>query len=146
MDDLQKVLKSKAMRKSMDGLPVWWCPWIHDIALLAHASKRGLFSIIKDRESESGKDSGPIFSRDTIKQHIRSTFFASDETVPRSIMAASSADETAEWIERYANEFPSLNVIERRLAFLCAKATERLDSNARFDNLPMYDHGGWPRD
>lgn len=143
---LREILHSQIMRKSMDGLPIWWCPWIHDTALLVHASTRGLFSVLKDRESElSDSDAGSIFSQEAIKQHIESTFFENEETVPQSIMDASSADDTAAWVERYANEFPSLNTIERRLAFLCAKATEKWDDCSRFENLPMYDHGGWPR-
>lgn len=141
---LEEILHSPTMRKSMDGLPIWWCPWIHDTALLAHASTRGLFSILKDLESESGCEAGPIFSREAIQQHIKFSFFA-DESIARSMKGASSPDDTVSWIESYADEFPSLNVIERRLAFLCAKATEDLENESRFENLPMYDHGGWPR-
>jgi len=145
MNNLHDLLNSQAMRKSMDGLPVWWCPWIHDTALLIHSSTRGLFSILKDRESK--ESDCHIFSRNSIKQHINSTFFVEDEEIiRRTVTSASTADETAAWIERYANEFPSLNVIERRLAFLCSKMTEKVvDSDSRFENLPMYDHGGWPR-
>lgn len=141
---LKEILHSQTMRKSMDGLPIWWCPWIHDAALLAHASTRGLFSVLKDLESGSESETCPIFSREAIRQHIRSTFF-SDKTIPQSIMGACSPDDSTAWIEIHASEFPSLNVIERRLAFLCAKATEGLENKSRFDNLPMYDHGGWPR-
>lgn len=139
---LREILHSRTMRKSMSGLPVWWCPWIHDAALLTHASTRGLFSILNDIDSES--KAGPIFSRTAILQHIRSSLFA-DASTARSIQGASSPDESSAWIESYANEFPSLNAIERRLAFLCAKLTEDLENESRFDNLPMYDHGGWPR-
>ena len=146
-NNMQEILNSQTMRKSMDGLPVWWCPWIHDTALIVSASTRGLFSILKDRESKLDSDTGPIFSRDTIKQHIKSTFFGEGkERIPQVIIGASGEDETAAWIERYANEFPSLNVIERRLAFLCSKVTEKVvDNDSRFENLPMHDHGGWPR-
>lgn len=145
-DELQEILRSKSMRKSMNGLPVWWCPWVHDMALLAHASKRGLFSIVKDRESDLGSsDVVSIFSQRRIREHIKSTFFETNEKVPQSITNASSPEDTDAWIQRYANEFPSLNVMERRLCFLCAKATEKLNDRSRFDNLPIYDHGGWPR-
>ena len=128
----------------MDGLPIWWCPWIHDTALLINASTRGLFSILKDLEAESDRKEVFVFSREAIKQHIKRTFFT-DETIPRLIKDTSSVDDTNSWIENYTNEFPSLNVIERRLVFLCAKATEDLEGGYHFDNLPMYDHGGWPR-
>ena len=141
---LKDILHSRTMRKSMDGLPIWWCPWIHDTALLINASTRGLFSILKDLEAESDREEFFVFSREAIKQHIKRTFFT-DETIPRLIKDTSSVDDTDSWIENYTNEFPSLNVIERRLAFLCAKATEDVEGGYHFDNLPMYDHGGWPR-
>ena len=141
---LQELLHSRTMRKSMNGLPVWWCPWIHDTALLAHASRRGLFSILRDLKSESGRETGPVFSRQAIKEHVRSSIFA-DASITRPINGVASQDESVAWIESYANEFPSLNTIERRLAFICAKVTEDLENESRFDNMPMFDHGGWPR-
>merc|ERR1711935_1222095 len=107
LDNINDILNSPTMKKSLDGLPVWWCPLIHDTALLIHSSTRGLFSIIKDRESE--ESDCHIFSRNSIKQHINSTFFVEDEEIiRRTVTSASTADETAAWIERYANEFPSL--------------------------------------
>jgi hypothetical protein len=142
-DRLRDVLHSPAMRQSMDGLPVWWCPWIHDAALLIHASTRGLFAIFKDRASAA--TAGPAFSSASIMQHIRSTFLADERVIPRRVLDASSPDDAISWMKTYAEEFPSLNVVERRLSFLCSKATENLDGDLRFDNLPMYDHGGWPR-
>jgi len=148
-EKLQAILHSKTMRKSMDGLPAWWCPWIHDTALLVHASTQGLFSIVRDRELELGEShAGHIFSQEAIKRHVKSIFFYpqdNEEIVPQSILDSSSIDDADAWVERYANEFPSLNTIERRLAFLCAMATEEFNDGSRFDNLPMYDHGGWPR-
>ncbi len=140
---LQDVLHSRGMRQSMAGLPVWWCPWIHDMALLIHASTRGLFSIFKDRESATSV--GPAFSSATIMHHIHSTFVTDEHVIPREVFDASSPDDSTAWIKMYAEEFPQLKVVERRLSFLCAKATEELDGDDRFDNLPIYDHGGWPR-
>jgi hypothetical protein len=140
---MDAVLRSSFMCKSMAGLPVWWCPWIHDIALLVHAATRGLFSIIKDRTSAG---TAPlVFSQDSILKHIQSTFISEDSKLPRSF-THSSPDDSQKWIQHVAQEFPTVNVLERRLAFLCAKATEHLqDEEARYDNLPMFDHGAWPR-
>jgi len=146
-NNLRDVLNSQTMRKSLDGLPVWWCPLIHDTALLVHSGTRGLFSILKDRESKSECDLGPGFTQASIKQHIRSTFFVEgDGMVPNVLVGSSAGDEISAWVERYAKEFPSMNVIERRLAFLCSELTKKMsDSNSRFFTLPMFDHGGWPR-
>ena len=140
---LDEVLKSPFMRKSMEGLPVWWCPWIHDAALLLHASSRGLFSILKDRNSE--ENSVLAFSRKSILQHMYSTFVADEKVLSRSIVDESPPEDSQAWIEEHANDFPTANVLERRLSFLCAKATEHLDGDGRYNNLPMFDHGAWPR-
>lgn len=141
MNKIDEILRSSFMRKSMDGLPVWWCPWIHDAALLVHASTRGLYSILKDRKSEALTSP---FSRKTILQHMYATFLA-ENALPSSITEASPPEDSTAWIELQATDFPTVNVLERRLAFLCAKATEHLSGNDRYDNLPMFDHGSWPR-
>jgi hypothetical protein len=141
LSKIDKILRSSFMRKSMDGLPVWWCPWIHDAALLVHASTRGLYSILKDRKSE--ENTSP-FSRKTIVQHMYATFLA-ENALPSSITEGSPPEDSTSWIELQASDFPTVNVLERRLAFLCARATEHLSGNERYDNLPMFDHGSWPR-
>jgi hypothetical protein len=143
-DDLQKMTKSPLLRQSMDGLPVWWCPWIHDIALVFHASTRGLFSIVQDRKNGKIVD-GTAFSKESIARHIQSTFFGDATTIPDCVTASATADDLATWASVVAEEFPSMNVIERRLSFLCAIATEKFQGDQRFENLPMYDHGAWPR-
>jgi hypothetical protein len=144
LNELDEVLHSSFLRKSMEGLPVWWCPWIHDAALLVHASTRGLFSILKDRHSD---ENPPLaFCRKTILQHMYSTFVADETNLPRSIVDESAPEDSQIWIEHQSKDFPSANVLERRLAFVCAKATEKLDDDEeRYANLPMFDHGAWPR-
>jgi hypothetical protein len=145
MDKLDEILRSSFMRKSMTGLPVWWCPWIHDAALLLHACTRGLFAVLRDRMVETEDYQDAAFSHKTIVQHMYSTFAVEDNALPRAVVEESPPDDVTAWIEVHAKQFPSANVLERRLAFLCAKATELLDCDVRYDNLPMFDHGGWPR-
>lgn len=142
LSQIDKILHSSFIRKSMEGLPVWWCPWIHDAALLVHASTKGLFSIVKDRKSEECSSS--LFSHKGIVKHIHSTFIAGDG-LPRSIVEQSSFEDSSTWVELQARDFPSMNVLERRLAFLCSQASEFLNEDERYDNLPMFDHGSWPR-
>ena len=138
-EKLDEIVRSSVMRQSMDGLPAWWCPWIHDIALLLHASTRGLFSVVPDREN-LGTIAGMVFSRDAITRHIQSTILSND-----LVNKEMSVEDMAAWANEYANEFPSLNVIERRIGFLCSLATAQLDGDDRYHNYPMYDHGAWPR-
>ena len=144
MEKLDEVLRSPFSRKSMTGLPVWWCPWIHDAALLLHAGTRGLFAVLRDRSRDANDQNNIAFSHNAIVQHTYSTF-AVEENLPRAIAEDSPPEAVTEWIEIHAKQFPSANVLERRLAFLCAKVTEMVDCGFRYDNLPMFDHGGWPR-
>ena len=74
-----------------------------------------------------------------------STFVADEKVLTRSIVDESPPEDSQAWIEEHANDFPTANVLERRLSFLCAKATEHLDGDGRYNNLPMFDHGAWPR-
>jgi hypothetical protein len=119
--------KSLPLCSCIHEMPVWWCPWIHDIALLLHAASHGLFSLIRDRSDHS------VFSKGAI------------ETLLRAEVAKSDTEETSKWCEQNAISFPSMYQVERRLGLLCGEATKDLSSEFRFDYIPMFDHGGWPR-
>lgn len=152
---LDSVLRSSFMCKSMLGLPIWWCPWIHDAALLVYASSHGLFSLLRDRQAQTIPPSC-VFSHRAIVDHMRATFSSKKLGRLPTTIEDFDNEETSwkEWIELHAKDFPSPNVLEQRLAFLCAKATESLGDDGdqkessmsvRYDNLPMFDHGAWPR-
>lgn len=142
VEQLDQAARSASMCKNLDGLPLWWCPWMHDVALLVHAASNGLFSIIQDRKNA---DPGSAFSRQAIVSSMYSTFVADENALPMAIVERSAPDDTNDWIDLHAEEFPTLFILERRLAFLCAEATSTLGGEMRYDNLPMFDHGGWPR-
>ena len=130
-------LKSSAVRDSMDDLPVWWSPEVHDLGLLLHAATHGLFSILVSRESG-------VFSIDMVKHHIRTRFMA--KSTLTDVFINFSQDEVSAWIEDQVQTFPSANTLERRLGLLCSVATAHLgDEVHRYDSLPMWDHGSWPR-
>lgn len=138
---LTEMLQSPAVRDSMDDLPVWWCPQIHDLALLVHAATRGIFSILVDRKLPGGSS---IFSLEAIKQHIQTRFISQAAT--SSMFDGASPDDVSAWLEQQAQDFPSVNTMERRLGLLCSVATAHLrDDMNRYDALPMWDHGAWPR-
>lgn len=136
VETIQTVAHSKVMG-SLDDMPVWWCPWIHDVALLVQAASDGLFSVVRSRDDHA------IFSPKALQKYLHSSFVANERTLPTS-KHSPPAHITA-WTERQASKFPSLNQLERRLAFLCSQATAGIESFVRYDNLPMFDHGGWPR-
>jgi hypothetical protein len=136
---LRETAKSPIMRQSMHGLPVWWCPWIHDIALLVQASTRGLFSVFEDRKNMDTV-AGMVFSSKAIIHHIQTTILPGEQ-----VCKGASTEEMMAWARKCAEEFPSANVLERRLAFMCAITTEKLEGDFRYHNFPMFDHGAWPR-
>jgi hypothetical protein len=133
---LQDVFRSELLGAVYD-LPVWWCPWIHDAALLVQAATEGLFSVIPNRSNHA------IFSPNSVQQFLNSSIVSKEDSV--LAVKQSSPEHVNQWSERQALKFPSLNQLERRLAFLCSQATADVNNEARFDCIPMFDHGGWPR-
>jgi hypothetical protein len=142
VDKIVETARSLTLCQNLDGLPLWWCPWVHDVALLANAALNGLFSIVKDRHEYSA---GSAFCRQAIVQHMYSTYVADETALPKMIVEHSVPEDVNDWIDFHAEEFPSVNTLERRLAFLCTELTKDLDGDSRFHIIPMFDHGGWPR-
>jgi hypothetical protein len=132
------VSKTKSsIMGGVDEMPLWWCPWIHDVALLHQAGTRGLFSVFRHRSDHD------VFSPQAIKSFVRSKLITSKSFLPRAKLMSSA--QLTDWIERQSLEFPSLYQLERRLGFLCGEMTSDDASEFRFDYIPMFDHGGWPR-
>lgn len=140
---LMEVLQSNVIRGSMGDLPIWWCPEVHDLGLLVHAATRGLFSILGDRKTGIPNS---VFCTETVKQHVYTTFVLADEAKSKQMGNNAFTDDVSAWVEEQSLQFPSANALERRLGLLCSQATAHLGNDiVRFDNLPMFDHGGWPR-
>ena len=120
----------------LQGMPVWWCPWVHDIALLFLAATQGLFSIIQTREVHD------IFCLQKTQQFMHSAVVKPSSAAVQQ----SSPGQVSAWVMHQSSTFPSLNQLERRLASFCSLLTADLQNESRFDLVPMFDHGGWPRD
>lgn len=136
-DQLSLAARSKLM-DSADNLPVWWCPWVHDVALLVRTATNGVFAILYDRSRDT------VFSEGAVGAFLRTSL----ENQPFPFANHLSSPELLdEWIQYESAKFPTLLQLERRLAFLSAKASaDAPDLEDRFVALPMFDHGGWPRD
>lgn len=130
------VAKSDRMG-NLKGMPQWWCPWVHDVALLVCASTDGVFGVLENRASFDCQE----FSLESRMQRLRQLFSRQKSDVPTVF-----CEKVEKWIEAEAEAFPSSNLIERRLAFLCSGVTAICQDETRFENIPMFDHGGWPRD
>merc|ERR1712232_714186 len=131
IDRLNDIFLSPTLCKSMEGLPLWWNPPIHDLALLVSVASKGIFSIISNKQ-------GTVFDKQSgvIEEQI-------------NLLADSlsgSDDDINKWKKIQCSSFPTANMLERRLALLCSETTRHLDNETCYDHLPMFDHGGWPRD
>lgn len=135
-DSIMTLARSSVMGQ-VSSMPVWWCPWIHDVALLIQAASGGLFSVLPNRNDHE------IFSSNALQRYLYTLFVADERTLPAA--SCTPPEQITAWTERQANKFPSLNQIERRLSTLCSEATADVNHELRYHNLPMFDHGGWPR-
>jgi len=141
LTDLLDFLKSSKMRNNANGVPLWWCPWIHDLALLAYAARFGLLSIVShSRQSSEVKFNGVEMSSDKgvldtieIKKHIKRLFFENDcvdnpgvmlhgrSLFPKRLIEKANTFELKRLVNGLTSQFPSTFVIERRLGFICGE-------------------------
>jgi hypothetical protein len=165
-------LKGPVMRRNMSDLPLWWCPWIHDLAVLVHAATHGLFALFDNSSALAASFTNispvvlSVFGKEGIQEHIRSVFVGGQNggrpRLPQCYLSKADHDDDddpsdddsslQEWIEAQANEFPTPQVLERRLALICASLTSQQSSHLTdkeremvlYDHVPMFDHGAWP--
>jgi len=167
VDQVVSTLSSPLLRACMGGLPIWWCPWIHDLGLLFHVATQGLSSITMAKEIE-GLRQTPCFDIDALQNHIRSVFISGKDgkppSLPSELIDTSSSEDIDEWIRLQANQMPSGKTLERRLALVCGELSREMatnnsddnesqspppwasDDNYRYQHIPMFDLGGWPVD
>jgi hypothetical protein len=153
VEDVVAFLKGPIMRSNLDGVPIWWCPWIHDLAVLVHTSIHGLFSLHKPISSGCMQQStivNDILGREAVEKHIRSVFIDGQSgykpILPQCFLSAKGLNMNL-FVSELASQMPSARVLERRLSLLCGTLTslvEHPDEDIRYDNVPMFDHGGYP--
>ena len=152
-DDIHNFLRSEGMRQNDHGIPCWWCPWIHDIGLLVHAAKFGLFTIIQDRKlsDEQLNKSESVFGSNLLEKHVESLFIkgqdGSPPFLPQKVIAQAPPSELKSLIKSQTSHFPSATDIECRLSFICGELSRmhgKEEDSWFYVDLPMYDHVRWP--
>jgi len=132
LNDLTEFLRGPTMRKHTMGVPVWWCPWIHDLVILIHAAVHGLQSVTSEL---------PRLQQLSVENHVRETFVkgtnGKSPALPDSFLRRASEDELDAWVQMQAQEFPTPTVIENRLALMCSQLT--MNTSERYDHIPMFD-------
>ena len=133
---LTEFLRGPILKSQTIGIPVWWCPWIHDLGLLVHAALHGLGTITTVLPLQQS----------LIEQHVRETFITGtsnkEPALPKCFLDQASKEEVDAWVEMHSKQFPTFHVIEHRLALICSHLTR--ETYAQYDNVPMFDEYGWP--
>lgn len=109
----------------VEGMPVWWCPWIHDLGLFYGMARYGVAGwerILLDRELP--------FHRTARERHIRQVFLEGSPTLaPLYRHLFDSTASMDAWLARVLDELPSLAILELKVQNLCAHVLE-------IDHLP----------
>jgi len=156
MSTIKDFLHSKEMRNNTYGVPMWWCPWVHDLALIEYASMFGILSIMRDRRrnydrlSQAGISNALDHSE--IKRHISNMMGdckeehepkKSSQSPPNVVGGILTPSELEQFIEDQSLYFPTSDVLERRLIFICGSLSKMIkeDSNVQFRvfDFPIFD-------
>lgn len=122
---LEAYLKS-GQQSLVTDMPVWWCPWIHDLGVFYGMARHGVYGwarIMLDRQLP--------FHRQAREHHIRSVFLEGTPSFrPLYRHHFESAAEMNDWFLRVMNEFPSLAILERKVETICATVLEEFGGSA----------------
>ncbi|RLN74945.1 hypothetical protein BBJ28_00017162, partial [Nothophytophthora sp. Chile5] len=114
-DTLEAFLRSGS-QDLVAGMPVWWCPWIHDLGLFFGMARYGVYGweqLLLDRQLP--------FRRQAREHHIRVVFLEGTPTFrPLYRHHFDSAAAMNAWFARVMDEFPSLAMLERKMEAMCA--------------------------
>ncbi|KAF4137717.1 Helicase conserved C-terminal domain [Phytophthora infestans] len=121
---LEAYLKS-GQESLVTDMPVWWCPWIHDLGVFYGMARHGVYGwerMMLDRQLP--------FHRQAREHHIRTVFLEGTSTFqPLYRHHFKSTAEMNEWFMRVMNEFPSLSILERKVETICAAVLEEFGSS-----------------
>ena len=134
---LDSLARSRVMSQNLEAnLPHWWCPWKHDVGLVEVAARRGVLAICIHRDDEE------LFRPSTLKSDLLLAF---EQRMQNPNLSENSRNKMNEWADAESHVFPTMFQLEQRLGLFCSLITAGEESSVRYDHLPMYDHGGWPR-
>ncbi|KAL7692792.1 putative chromodomain-helicase-DNA-binding protein [Plasmopara halstedii] len=131
LEDVLDILSSKrdaleAYMKSghpslVADMPVWWCPWIHDLGVFYGIARYGVYGwerILRDRQLP--------FHHQAREHHIRTVFLEGTSTFhPLYRHHFQTTKDTNSWFLGVMTEFPSLSILEHKVEMICAAILEK---------------------
>lgn len=121
---LMEYLRSAAGR-SVDHMPIWWCPWIHDLGLLVGMLKHGymmLDRIFADPEL-------PFYSKN-VETFVRRVFIKGGVVMPpMARFDLSSAQEVDAFVHYAACQYPEAKDVELRVMKILEEVTKHLSAD-----------------
>lgn len=119
---LASYLKLNASKYHSHSVPVWWCPWIHDLAMMIGYLKHGYMAL-----EAICKDPVLPFTIHSIYHHICTVFlYGSESTLPVARGLFKSTDEALKWARATSHLFPDQFVLESRLTRILSDLTKHL--------------------
>ena len=131
LPSLLEYLQSYSGRNVSD-VPVWWCPWIHDVALLIGCFKHGFLAL-----EEICLDTELPFYLPTLKKFIRRVFlFGMEGALPAAHMIFDNIEEAEKWVHMVSLVFPDQKHLESRIMRILSDMTQSLPATDPCRILP----------
>lgn len=121
---LLDYLKSSQGR-NVDNMPVWWCPWIHDLGVLIGLVKHGFLSL-----KELKADEELPFTFQHIEMHVRQVFlYGCSSVLPAGLDELPTLAEAEYFVQVAVLQFPDLKDLEFRVMRILEDVTRGLPSD-----------------
>lgn len=131
---LLQYLQSPAGR-DVERVPEWWCPWMHDAAVVLGCLKYGYAAV-----EQICTDKTLPLTVQHVKQHTFRTFLlGSRDTLPAAFPVFAHREDAEQWLEAVTYLFPDKAEIESRLARLLVDMSKDLPNNHTMKVLRLGD-------
>jgi hypothetical protein len=108
--------------RNVDGMPLWWCPWIHDLGTLVGLVKYGFLSLREMKEDEQLP-----FTARYLDTHVRQVFLlGSSSMLPCGVDDVSSNAEAELFVQAAVLMFPEYRDLECRMMRILEDVTRCL--------------------
>jgi len=116
---------ARAGGADLSGVPIWWCPSIHDVGIMTGCLKHGYLVLNK-----FCADPDLPFTTDNIREHITRSFVTTVSGEKQWLSAAHGVFSTPlgydQWLQQAMLTFPDIRDLEPRLVRIMTSLTSAL--------------------